>query len=327
MVDNYTRMFKKPPKKFSSPLEKGDHPELDDSEELEIDEIKIYQSLIGSMQWAVSLGRIDVCTSVMTLSSFRAAPRRGHLDRAKRLVGYLYKMKHASIRYDTRRPDMSQFQDPEYQWDKSVYGEVEELTPAHCPEPLGKTVDTTTHVDANLWHDLLTGRAVTGALHSLNMTIIDWYSKKQNTCETSTYGSEFSAARTATEQIMDLRTTLRYMGVPVGQSYMLGDNESVVNSAMIPNSRLNKRHTALSYHRVREAISAGIMRFFHISGVDNPSDILSKHWGVAQVWPVLKPMLFYAWQGSTEDPPASQNGEPAASEPAASDDKESSDEK
>jgi hypothetical protein len=45
---------------------------------------------------------------------------------------------------------------------------------------------------------------------------------------------------------MDLRTTLRYMGVPVGQSYMLGDNESVVNSAMIPTSRLNKRHTALS---------------------------------------------------------------------------------
>jgi hypothetical protein len=34
-------MFKKPPKKFSSPLEKGDHPELDDSEELEIDEIRL----------------------------------------------------------------------------------------------------------------------------------------------------------------------------------------------------------------------------------------------------------------------------------------------
>jgi hypothetical protein len=121
-------------------------------------------------------------------------------------------------------------------------------SPRPLPEPLGKTVDTTTHVDANLWHDV--DRAVTGALHSLNMTIIDWYSKKQNTCETST-GSEFSAARTATEQIMDLRTTLRYMGVPVGQSYMLGDNESVVSS-MIPNSRLNKRHTALSYHSAQK---------------------------------------------------------------------------
>jgi hypothetical protein len=98
MVDNYTRMFKAP-KKFSSPLEKGDHPELDDSEELEIDEIKIYQSLIdqcnaGALAALMSAHRHD-------LVSFRAAPRRGHLDRAKRLVGYLYKMKHASIRYDT----------------------------------------------------------------------------------------------------------------------------------------------------------------------------------------------------------------------------------
>jgi hypothetical protein len=72
------------------------------------------------------LGRIDVCTSVMTLSASEQPHDEGTPGPSKRLVGYLYKMKHAPIRYDTRRPDMSQFQDPEYQWDKSVYGEVEE---------------------------------------------------------------------------------------------------------------------------------------------------------------------------------------------------------
>ena len=49
-----------------------------------------------------------------------------------------------------------------------------------------------------------TGRAVTGIAHAANQTIIDFYSKKQNTVETSTYGSEFVAARTATDQIIDL---------------------------------------------------------------------------------------------------------------------------
>jgi hypothetical protein len=54
---------------------------------------------------------------------------------------------------------------------------------------------------------------------------------------------------------MDLRTTLRYLGVPIrGQSYMFGDNESVVNSSMNLDAKLHKRHTALSFHRVREAI-------------------------------------------------------------------------
>ena len=113
--------------------------------------------------------------------------------------------------------------------------------------------------------------------------------------ETSTHGSEAVAARTGCEQIMDLRTTLRYMGIPLGTSVMFGDNESVVISTTIPHSKLGKRHTALSYHRVRQAQAAGIFRFYHVPGAANPADILSKHWGYQQIWPVLKPLLF--WQG------------------------------
>ena len=53
---------------------------------------------------------------------------------------------------------------------------------------------TTTYKDANLYHDLSTGRAVTGALHFLNQTPIDWFAKKQETVEMATHGSEFAAA-------------------------------------------------------------------------------------------------------------------------------------
>ena len=61
------------------------------------------------------------------------------------------------------------------------------------------------------------------------------------------------------EQIIDLRNTLRYLGVPImGSSYMFGDNESVVNSSMKIDAKLHKRHNALSFHRVRESIAAGI---------------------------------------------------------------------
>ena len=72
MEESYVTSFGSKPasKGCSSPLEKGDHPKLDVSAFLEEDDIEIYQSFIGSIQWAVTLGRLDINTAVMTMSSF-----------------------------------------------------------------------------------------------------------------------------------------------------------------------------------------------------------------------------------------------------------------
>ena len=107
--------------------------------------------------------------------------------------------------------------------------------------PLGRRIVTSSFVDVNLYHDLISGKSVTGILHFFNKTPIDWFSKLQSTVETATFGSEYIAARTCMEQIIDLRNTLRYLGVPIeGQSYMFGDNEMVVNTASAPHGRLHK---------------------------------------------------------------------------------------
>jgi hypothetical protein len=209
-------------------------------------------------------------------------------------------MRHGVIRIRTELPDYSVIPEKTYDWDYTCYEGAEELIPRDMPRPLGKEVQTTTFVDANLYHDLISGRSVTGVLHLLNKTPIDWFSKLQSTVETATFGSEYVAARTATEQIIDLRNTLRYLGVPIrGTSMMFGDNETVVNTASVPHARLQKRHVALSYHRVREAVAAGIMRFHHVRGKLNPADILSKHWDYTSIWNVLKPFMF--WQGDTKE--------------------------
>ena len=147
---------------------------------------------------------------------------------------------------------------------------------------------------------MLTGCSVTGILHLINGAPFDWYTKKQSTVETATYGSEFTAARIAINQIIEHCTMLCYLGVPiVEKTYMFGDNKSVVDSSSVPQSKLHKRHIALSFHRVREAIAAGIIKFIHIPGDQNPADICSKHWGYQQVWKMLKALLF--WEGDTMD--------------------------
>ena len=242
ILESYERMFKEKPRKSRPPLEGGDHPELDTSELCDDHQTKQFQTLIGQLQWLISLGRFDIAVHVMSLSRFRAQPRKGHLDRAKRIVGYLLFLPDGAIRFRTGEPDFSSLKDQEYDWTRSVYSGACEQIPHDIPKPLGKHVQTTHYVDANLHHDLATGKAVTAALHFLNQTPIDAYTKRQSTVETATYGSEFVAARTAVDQIIDIRTTLRYLGVPIrDKSYMFGDNRSVVTSSTIPNSTISKK--------------------------------------------------------------------------------------
>ena len=183
---------------------------------------------------------------------------------------------------------------------ETVYRNFSEEIEADIIEPLGRSVRVTTYVDTNLMHDMTTGRSVTGILHFLNKTPIDWYTKKQSSVATATFGSEFMAARTATEQILELRSILRYLGVPIiGSTYLFGDNNSVTQSCTLPHGKMRKHHEMLSFHRVRESIAAKVIRFIHVYGKSNPADILSKSWGYQQVWDLLRPFLF--GEGNTYD--------------------------
>ena len=301
METTYLQLFgEKPSQKMRSPLEKGDNPELDTTDFLDEKRTKIYQSMVGAAQWIISLGRFDIAVHIMTLSSFRSQPRKGHLERMKRVYGYLSKMKHAAIRFRTDMPDVSDHPFLDYDWSNSPYAGAREELPPDLPIARGKPVLMTSFVDANLCHDLLSGRSVTGVLHFFNKSPVDWFSKKQNTVETATFGSENNAARAAVEQIKANKLTLLQLGVPLqGAPILLGDNKSVVDSGTQPHGKLHKRHLMLSYHFVRENIAAGVLRFAFIRGPTNPADTLSKHWAYSAVWPLIRPILF--WSGDTMD--------------------------
>ena len=99
--------------------------------------------------------------------------------------------------------------------------------------------------------------------------------------------------------------TLKYLGVELdGPTYLFGDNQSVLTSSTVPHSILSKRHNALAYHRVREAIAAGIAYFIKIDGTQNPADALSKFLPYTTWWPLIQPMLF--WKGETMKVPSDE---------------------
>jgi hypothetical protein len=164
-------------------------------------------------------------------------------------MSYLMRFKDACIWFHTDKPDYTNLPDHSIGWEKSVYGDAMEMTPHDASKPLGRHVVLTHYVDANLYHDWIMGRSVTGILSLMNQTPIDWYSKKQATVDTTMYGSEFIATRICVDQAVDLQMTLRYLGVLIrSKDVMFRDNELVVISSMRLDTKLHKQHNALSFH-------------------------------------------------------------------------------
>ena len=224
-----------PFKGLKPPLEKNDHPKLDTTDILEGQQVNHYLTMVGQLQWLISSGRFDIQAQVISMSRFRAQLRQRHLERLERIFVYVITTKDYAIMCKKMEPDYSCLPEQNFDWAHAVLSHVQETLPLDIPDPLGKTVTTTTTVGANLNDCLATGRSLTGCLHFANHTPIDSYSKRQATVETDTYGSEFVASKTATEKIIDLRHTLRYIGVPIKtQSYLFGDNRSVMTSSTCP---------------------------------------------------------------------------------------------
>ena len=146
------------------------------------------------------------------------------------------------------------------------------------PKPCGHSVQINCFVDADHAGDVVSRRSHTGIIIFVNRAPIIWYSKRQNTVETSTFGSEFIALRIAMELIEGLRYKLQMLGIPLdGPANVFGDNQSIINNATIPESPLKKKHVAICYHRVREACAGGVIRIAKEDTKSNLADVLTKN--------------------------------------------------
>ena len=259
-----------------TPMAAGYRPELDGTPELDERRATYYQGLIGILRWACELGRIDILVDVSMMSSYLVSPREGHLEQVLHIFAYLKKHDRSRLVFDDAHPDLSDRQFSAGDWTE-FYPDAAEAIPLDVPKPRGREVSMTCYVDANHAGCMVTRRSMTGVLIFVNKAPILWFSKRQNTVETSTFGSEFIAIKTATEMVEGLRYKLRMMGIPLdGPTSMLCDNEGVVKNTTAPESTLKKRHNAVSYHKVRESQAAGSIRVAKEPGVSNLADFMTK---------------------------------------------------
>ena len=262
--------------KANRPYDQKYRPEMDVTEELNEDGISKYQGYMGIFRWMIELGRIDIITEVSALSAFQVQPREGHLEACYHIFAYLRKHPHFAMVQHPVKIDMNDNRFVKADW-TDFYGDVKEEIPEDAPEPLGEPIKITAFVDADHAGNVVTRRSQTGYLIFCNNAPILWYSKKQNTVEASTFGSEFVAMRACVEAIEGLRFKLRMFGIPVdGPADVLCDNNSVVNSTQRPESVLSKKHLAICYHKVRETVAKEVIRVGKILTDYNLADLFTK---------------------------------------------------
>ncbi len=262
--------------KPNTPMQTGYRPELDVSPVLGPEQANYFQSLIGILRWAVELGRIDIYVDVALLSSHLVEPRTGHLEQVFHIFSYLKAHLNSHLVFDPRYVAWENASFEQYDW-KEFYSDAKEAIPPNAPIARRHPVQINAFVDANHAGNKITRRSHTGILIYLNCAPIIWYSKAQTTVEASTCGSEFVAMRILVEMLEAVRYKLRMLGIPIdGPANVFCDNKSVVTNSVHPASTLKKKHNAIAYHRVREAIAAKTIRIGWVKSNKNLADLLTK---------------------------------------------------
>jgi hypothetical protein len=264
--------------KVSTVLPHEYKPELDVSKECNEEEVSQYHQRIGVLRWAVELGRVDICTEVSMMAAHCAMPRKGHLDAVWHMFAYLKKHDKSKMVFDSRSPTFSVKTNelPRPDW-SDFYKDVKEQVPHDAPEPRGQAVELTAFVDSDHAGDTVTRRSRTGIFLFIQNAPIVWFSKKQTSIETSSFGSEFSAMKTAVEMVEGLRYKLRMMGVPIdGPCNVKADNMSMVRNSSVPESQLKKKSNSIAYHYVRERAAAGVVIINYEPTGSNLADMLTK---------------------------------------------------
>ena len=266
------------PVRVKTPLPTLYRPELDITAELSPTDASHYQSLIGILRWMVELGRVDLCCEVSMMSSHLALPREGHLKALYNIFGYLKSHHNTEMVFDPTEPTIDHALFERKDWTTSEVGfDLEELLPPNMPAARGFGFTMRAYVDADHATDSMTRKSRSGFLVYLNGAPIHWFSKKQTSVETSSFGSEFCAMKHCTEYVRGLRYKLRMMGIPCGApTYVFGDNQSVLANTSIPESTLKKKSQSIAYHFVREGCARDEWRTAYVNTHLNPADLLTK---------------------------------------------------
>lgn len=202
-----------------------------------------YQSIIGSILYAMLGTRPDIAFAVTRLSKYNANPSQKHWELAKYVLRYLQGTKHFRLRYDgASGAGLIGYSDSDWAEDKDDR------------------------------------RSTTGFIFSMAGGAISWVSRRQTTVSLSSTEAEYKAASDSCRQL----EWLRIFGDELGDNMTAAtplcmDNQGAIFLAVNPAIDRRTKHIDIRYHFIREMVEKGAVKIFYVATEDQLADSLTKN--------------------------------------------------
>ncbi|SGY38681.1 BQ5605_C003g02060 [Microbotryum silenes-dioicae] len=206
------------------------------------DDVALYQSAVGALQYAAHRARPDIVTSVRAAASKVSAPTQADWIAVKRIIRYLQGTVDWGLKFN--------------------HG--------------GSTVFEL-YSDASWGDDMSTGKSIGAFVSILAGAAISWQSKQQSMVATSTTEAEILAASAAAKEAMWLRRLAADLELEQPKATLIWeDNQAVIAIALNPAHHGRTKHYNVHHFYIRERVTAGDIRIKYCKTGAMTADILTK---------------------------------------------------
>ncbi|SGY11597.1 BQ5605_C095g13085 [Microbotryum silenes-dioicae] len=206
------------------------------------DDVALYQSAVGALQYAAHRARPDIVTSVRAAASKVSAPTQADWIAVKRIIRYLQGTVDWGLKFN--------------------HG--------------GSTVFEL-YSDASWGDDMSTGKSIGAFVSILAGAAISWQSKQQSMVATSTTEAEILAASAAAKEAMWLRRLATDLELEQPKATLIWeDNQAVIAIALNPAHHGRTKHYNVHHFYIRERVTAGDIRIKYCKTGAMTADILTK---------------------------------------------------
>ena len=202
-----------------------------------------YREIVGSLIYAMTCTRPDICWVVTKLSQHLDNPTESDWVMVKHVLRYIKGTLHYKLYYTKCEGDLCLAGFSDSDWGSSVEDR----------------------------------RSTTGYLFTLNPQgpPISWKSKKQTTVALSSCEAEYMALAASVQETlflyMLLRSFLKQQSVNISV-----DNQGAMSLASKHITEQRSKHIDIRYHFIRERIASGFISLSHVPSEENVSDLMTK---------------------------------------------------
>ena len=210
-----------------------------------IEQIRNYQQLVGSLLFLSCWGRPDITYATNQCARFMSCPGPSHFASARRILRYLARTKEAELVFER--------------------------------QPASSALKLECYVDADHAGDPDTRLSVSGYILMLSGGPVVWASRRQTISAVSSAESEWYAASAAALEIQYMRRLLEQLGFPqLSSTTCWEDNSATIWASTGQSSFRRLKHIDTRVHRLRQMVQEKILTLVKIPSADNISDVFTK---------------------------------------------------